>query len=76
MEKAEEQKMVWAPQVRHSRASWVAKSSCTWGKRHPETSVTSRIHWNHQIRLDYQGGLSISRRDLGETEGGMTALLS
>ena len=32
MEKAEEQKMVWAPQVRHNKASCVAKSSCTWAR--------------------------------------------
>ena len=33
MEKAEEQKMVWAPQVRHNKASWVARSSCTCQKK-------------------------------------------
>ena len=73
MEKAEEQKMVWAPQVRHNKASWVARSSCTCQKKN---SMRKKTLFVYKSFCHYHAGRIIDWRDLGKTEGGMPALLS
>ena len=75
MEKAEEQKMVWAPQVRHNKASWVARSSCTCQKK-LEQLYEKRTLFVYKSFCHYHAGRIIDWRDLCETKGGMPALLS